>query len=175
MLGTAVDLAFHAHFLHLGANLLHHTVDELLTLSPLLAYAFGDVLVLVRVNVHHSEVFEFALEERYTEPARKRRVYVESFARYILLFFGRQIFEGTHIVQTVGEFDNDDSQIFGDRHKELAEVLRLRLFAVGKLQFVEFCDALDQFEDFVAELRGELLGGNLGVLQNVVQESGDKR
>ena len=175
MFRSAVDLAFDVQFGHLVPDLGHYFVEKFLPFPALFAYALRYVLVLVGVQVHHCEVFELAFEEGYSQSARKRRVNIQRFARYILLFFGGKVFERPHVVKAVGKFHDDDAQVLRKCHEELAEVLRLRLFAVGELQFVEFRDALDEFENFLPEFRGELFRRDGRVFEHVVQERGDDR
>ena len=175
MLGSAVHLPLYAQLLHLRADLIHYAVQKLLPLSPLLADALRDILVLIGIEIHHGEVLKLALEEGNAQSSRKRRIDVQRLARHSLLLFGGNEAQRTHVVQPVGELDDDDAQILRHSHEELAEVFRLRVLAVVELQFVELGDALDELEDLLSELGGKLLRSDCGVFEDVVKEGGDER
>ena len=59
------------------------------------------------------------------------------FRRYYQLLAVRHRTEGTHIVQTVGEFDDDNAHVLCHRHENFAEVFRLFLFLRTEHDFIE--------------------------------------
>ena len=65
------------------------------------------------------------------------------------------------------------SRDHGQQH--LADVFRLAVFAVGELDLVELGDALDDVRDLLAELFGDVFGGDVGVFHRVVQQAGRDR
>ena len=81
--------------------------------------------------------------------------------------------QGAHIVQPVGQLDQQHADVAGDRQHQLAEILRL-LGAFGKnFQLGEFGDAVHQAGDLVAEILFDILIGDQRVLDGVVQQRGD--
>ena len=98
VLGSAVHLALYAQLLHLRADLIHYAVQKLLPLSPLLADALRDILVLIGIEIHHGEVLKLALEEGNAQSSRKRRIDVQRLARHSLLLFGGNEAQRTHVV-----------------------------------------------------------------------------
>ena len=173
--GSAVHLAVYAHFFEFCLDLLADSIQKALSFTAFFVDVLGNVFVLCGIEVFHCQVFQFALEERDTQPTRKRCVYIESlFCNTLLLFFG-QILKGAHIVKSVGKFDDDNAQVLCHCDENLAEVLRLRLFPVYKLKFVEFGNALDELDDFVTEFVTELVVGHGSIFQNVVQKRGYDR
>lgn len=74
-------------------------------------------------------------------------------------------------MQTVGKFDDDNSQILCHSNENLSEVFRLRLFSVDKLKFVEFGYALDKFANLVAELLSKFVVSDGRIFQNVMQNA----
>jgi len=91
------------------------------------------------------------------------------------LTFGRTLDEmqGTHVVQPVGELDQQHTDVLGDRQDEFAQVLGLPLVFGGQRETRKLSDALDQLGDLLAEHPGDLVTGDLGVLDHVVQQRGD--
>ena len=82
---------------------------------------------------------------------RDGSVDVERLAGNFLLALGRQVLEGAHVVQAVGEFDEDDADVVDHGQHHLAEVFGLRFFAGGEVDLADLGDALDDVGDLLAE------------------------
>ena len=80
--------------------------------------------------------------------------------------------ERAHIVQPVGELDQDDAHVLRHCQKHLAEVFRLRVFARLELDLIELGDAVDHVGDRLAERGLDLVFRDAGVLHHVVEERG---
>ena len=83
--------------------------------------------------------------------------------------------ERAHVVQAVGELDQQDADVAGHRDDHLADVLGLLLLAAVELDRVELGEAVDDARDLGAELVLELLERDLRVLDRVVQQRGHER
>ena len=88
-----------------------------------------------------------------------------------------------HIVETVGEFDQDDTDILGHGKEHLSEIaglhflLDMGLIAVvaGKFEFFQLGDAVDQQRDIRSELFCDLFPGHDRIFNYVVQKAcGDR-
>ena len=77
-------------------------------------------------------------------------------------------------MQAVGQLDHDHAQVARHRQQHLAEALRRRFLAVAELQLVQLGNALDQVGHGLAELAGQLLAGERGVFDGVVQDRRDQ-
>jgi hypothetical protein len=75
-----------------------------------------------------------------------------------------------HVVQAIGELDQDHPHVGGHRDHHLAVVLRLRLVARGEGDPGQLCHAVDDLRDLLAEARAHLLDRSGGVLDRVVQQ-----
>ena len=149
--------------------------DRRLALGALLGDALGDVAIGLGIEVAQTQVLEVPLDLPDAEAVRDRRVDLERLAGDRLLLGRRQARQRPHVVQAVGELDDDDADVLGHRHEHLAQVLDLRVFLrlVGDAR--ELGDALDERGDLGAELRGDLFARDDGVLDDVVQERGGDR
>ena len=78
--------------------------------------------------------------------------------------------ERPHVVQPVGELDQDDPDVLGHRDEHLAQVVALRLGERLELDLAELGDAVDELGDLVAEQLADLGDGDVGVLDDVVQQ-----
>ena len=101
---------------------------------------------------------------------------MSSVSRAIAMLLARgQARQRTHVVQTVGQLDDDDANILGHRHEHLAQVLDLRVFLRLIRNPREFRYAFDQPRDLVAELRGDLFARDRRIFDDVVQQRGGDR
>ena len=78
------------------------------------------------------EVLELPLHLPDPEPLGERRVDLHRLAGDALLLLRRQAVQRAHVVEPVGELDEDDPDVLGHRQQHLADVLGLLLLvAVG--------------------------------------------
>ena len=132
-----------------------------------------ELRVLKRVGVAEGKVFELAAQFAHAEAVRERSVTCRAFrGRCADLLFGLQVLERAHVVQAVGELDDDDANVSDHREQHLADVFGLVVFAVGELDFVELGDAFDDVRDLLAEALGDVGGCDVGVFDGVVQQAG---
>ena len=116
------------------------------------------------------EVLELPLDRVDTEPVGDRPVDVERLAGLLdLLLLGHRG-DRAHVVQAIGELDQDDPDVRGHRDHHLAVVLGLRLVARLERQPGQLGDAVDQAGDLLAERLADLLERRRRVLDGVVQQ-----
>ena len=142
----------------------------MLALLALLVDQALDLLVLARVQRREGEVLELPLDRVDAEPVRQRRVDLERLLGLLdLLLLGHRV-QRAHVVQAVGELDQDDPDVRGHRDHHLAVVLGLRLVARLERDAGELGDAVDEAGDLVAERLADLLERRRRVLDRVVQQ-----
>ena len=95
--------------------------------------------------------------------------------RLLHLLLLAQVLDRAHVVEAVGELDQDHAHVLRHRDDHLAVVLGLGLLAALELDPRQLRDALDELRDLVAELGADLLDVGVGVLDDVVQERGGDR
>ena len=83
--------------------------------------------------------------------------------------------ERAHVVQPVGELDQDDADVVHHGEQHLAEVLRLPLLARGERNRPQLGDPFDDVGDVGAEQLLDAADRGLRVLDDVVQEPGRNR
>ena len=131
--------------------------------------------VAVGVEVREGEVLELLVDAVQPQPVRDRRVDLERLARDAAPLRRLDGVERAHVVQAVGELDQDDAHVARHREQHLAEVLGLRLLVRLELDLVELGDAVDELGDRLAEVAGDLGLGDRGVFGHVVQQRRGQR
>ena len=80
-----------------------------------------------------------------------------------------------HVVQPVGQLDDQDPQVLGHRDEHLAHRGGLLRLLRVELDPLELGDAVDDRGDLGAELALDVGEGDLGVLHRVVEQGGGDR
>ena len=127
------------------------SLDVVLALLALLVDQALDLLVLARVQRGEGEVLELPLDRVDAEAVRDRRVDLEGLLGLLDLLLLRHRVDRAHVVQAIGELDQDDPDVGGHRDHHLAVVLGLRLVARGEGDAGELGDAVDERSDLLAE------------------------
>ena len=148
---------------------------------------FGDDLFAVASNrlycgvyassAHWIECVEAKLLELdayivHTKSICDRRINVERLARDAASFFGCEHFERAHIVKAVGDFNQNNPQVFGHCHRHLLKVFGLRLGAARESHLVELAHAVDEIGYAGAKLRLNGSFSDAGVFDNIVEHRG---
>ena len=106
---------------------------------------------------------------------RERRVDLERLLRLLHLLLLAQVLDRAHVVEPVGELDQDHAHVLRHRDDHLAVVLGLGLLAALELDPRQLRHALDELRDLVAELGAHFLDVGVGVLDHVVEQRGGDR
>jgi hypothetical protein len=175
VLGAPGDLCLDAELGQLVVQVLARLADVALALIALLGDQALDLLVLARVQRGEREILELPLDRVDAEPVRERRVDLERLARLLhLLLLGHRL-DRAHVVQAIGELDQDDPHVGGHRHHHLAVVVRLGLVARLEGDPGQLRHPVDERGDLLAEALAHLLDRRGGVLDRVVQQRGAER
>ena len=122
------------------------------------------------VEREERQVFEFLPHFLHAHAAGQRRIDVQRFLGDPAPGRGRHEFQRAHVVQPVGQLDQEDADVVGDRQQQLAEVLGLLGFARNELQPFQLGEAFDQRADLVPEHLVDFGAGSFGILDGVVQQ-----
>ena len=146
----------------------------LFALLPFLHYLAHQRLVGVGIEILEGQVLQFPFDLSQSKAMRQRRVYFERFRGDVAaLFFFFVIAERPHVVQTVGELDQDDAQILRHAHEHFAEGFGLLLFARLALQKRYFRHGFHEEGHFFAELGADFGDAVQGIFRHIVQQACD--
>ncbi len=157
-----------------GAQVLLDLVGDdgevLVALGGALGDQPDDLVVHLGVEDGEGQVLQLPLDGVHAQPVGQRGVDLQRLAGLLLLLVPLEVAHGAHVVQPVGELDNQHPRVLGHRDDHLADGLGLRRLA--ELDLVQLGDAVDQQRDLLAEVAAQGVQAVLGVLDGVVQQPG---
>ena len=148
-----------------------HLLDELGGGLALRLHPGQEVLVARGLEVLEGQVLELVLHLAHAQPAREGGVDVHGLAGDPHPPLLGQVAQGAHVVQAVGELDEDDPDVIHHREQHLAVGLGLALLGGGEGDLADLGDALHDVEHVGAEVLLDPLGLGQGVLEDVVQQA----
>jgi hypothetical protein len=159
--------------LELGADPLDHLGQLGVARRRALGHQADDLVVPLGVERGEGEVLELPLQRVHAEPVRERGEDLQRLPGDPLLLLLLQPAQGAHVVQPVGQLDDQHPRVPGHRHDHLAD--RLGLGGVAELDLVELGHPVDEVPDVDAELAAHVVEGVAGVLDGVVQQARHQR
>ena len=131
-----------------------------------------DERMRLRHQVAEGEILQFAAQALHAHAAGERRVNLHRVLGDARALGGGHEIERAHVVQTVGELDQQHARVVGDGEQQLAEIFRLDGVLGGEIELVELGQAVDEAADLDAEDAVDLIAGDGRVLDRVVQHRG---
>src|SRR5579862_3563071 len=174
MLRTALDLERNLRFAESLFNGLNKLLDVRLALFTFGFELVGNFFVFFGMEIFEREILHLPFHFGDPEPVGEWRVNIDCLFGKPLLLFGRQVFEGAHVMQAVGEFQEHHADVAHHRKKHFPVTLGLSDFVaaenIGNLR-----GAIDNVRNDIAELCPDILDLVLGVFGDVVhQRAGDR-
>ena len=126
------------------------------------------------IGIEHleSDVLELVAHILHAHAPGERRIDVHGLLGDAHALVGRDMIEGAHVVQAVGELDEKHAHVLGHGEQQLAQVFGLGRFLGDEVEPLDLGQPVDQLGDLVAEFFLDLGLGCLGVLDDVVKECG---
>ena len=168
MLGPPGHPGLHLGLAQVGGDVLDDFLEEHVAPRRPLGNQPGDLVVPLGVEGGEGQVLQLPLDRVHAEPVGQRREDLQDLAGLALLLLPRQVAQGAHVVQPVGQLDHQDPDVPGHGDHHLAHGLRLGRLAV--LDLVQLGDPVDQGGDLVPEVGAQFIQGVGGVLDRVVQQ-----
>ena len=124
----------------------------------------------LRLEDLEAEVLELPLELPDAQALGERRVDLRGLAGDALLLLDGQGAQGAHVVEPVGELDEDDADVLRHGQEHLADVLGLLLLVGPGAELGQLGDAVDEVGHLRPEALLDVRDGVLGVLGDVVEQ-----
>ena len=97
----------------------------------------------------------------------------EDFQRFLgdaLLLVAAHVPQGPHVVQAVGQLDDDDPHVLGHGQKHLAHAVELLVFLGPVIETAQFRNAVDEEGDFLAEEIFQIVQRIVRIFDDIVQK-----
>ena len=172
VLHAAVNDVIDLHVLEPLVDLRLGAVHESLVLRALGVQLGNDLIVADGIQIFQGEILQLPFHPLHSQPVGDGRIDLHGFQRFLLLLGRGLVFHGTHIVEPVGDLDEDDPDILAHGDEHLPEVLHLLVFLGGVLDAGQLADALHQVGDGGREQLLHVLVGGGRILDDVVEQGG---
>ena len=173
MFGTAGYLSLQSILRHRLLDDFDDLLDVLLPILIPLGDPYPQRLVHVGLEMLQTQILQFILDPPDAEPVRKRSINFQRFLGNFLPLVLAQVLQRAHVVQPVGEFDEDDTNIVRHRQHHLSEILSLSFLIVTKRNLADLRDTPDEMDDLRAELPFKFFRSGQCIFQGIVEQSGD--
>ena len=147
-------------------------LDRLLALALLGLDLARQRVIVLGLEELQGEVLELGLHAGHAEPMGQRRIDLARLERDAAPLLRIQVLERPHVVQAVGELDDDDPGVLRDREEELAVVLGLLLDRRAERQRRELREPVHQLGHFGTERAPDVVDRDVRILHHVVQQGG---
>ena len=128
--------------------------------------------VPLRIERREGQIFELLFEAAHAETVGQRCIDLQSLVGNALLLLEWHRGDGAHVVETIGQLDDENPEVLGHRHQHLAHRRGLLGFLGVELDALELGDTIDDGRDFGTELTIDIGDGDLGVFNRIVKECG---
>ena len=173
VLGAAVDLeALQANAVELVGERLDGLGQIALANLARLSHHARDALVGVGLKVEEGQVLELPFNGAHAQTVSQGRVHVHGLASLKQATILAQGCQRSHVVQTVGKFNDDDANVLGHGEEHLAQRERLLLVHAVDFDVGELGHAIDEIGHRVAKQAGNIGKRSLGILDGIVQQRG---
>ncbi len=171
VLDAAVGGGVDAHGGEPLGDLILDGAHEALVLLLVALQVRGDFLVFLGGEVAQGQILQLPLDPLHAKPVSQGGVDVHGLPALADLLFRGLVLHGAHIVQPVGDFDEDHPDVLAHGHEHLAQVFHLGLLGGGEVGPGQLGDPLHKLRYGGPEELFDLLVGGVGVLDAVVEQS----
>ena len=172
MLRPALEVGLDAGVLEPGLELRDRPLDVALAALAAGVEELGQLAEALGLEDLEGQVLELPLDLPDPEPLGQRGVDLHRLAGDPGLLLRRQGGEGPHVVEPVGELDEDDPDVLRHRQQHLPDVLGLLLLVAVGAELGQLGDAVDEARHLRPEPLLEVAQGVFSVLRDVVEERG---
>ena len=154
---------------------LRHLRNQLFPFSPTCAHLARQRAIVLGFKELEREILELPSHLCHAEAMRERRVDVTRLLRNESLFVVGHPVQRPHVVQAVGELDDDHAGVARHGQQQLPIRLSLALFLGREREIADLRQAVDDLRDLRTELTFDVGHGDRRVLDHIVNQSGGNR
>ena len=122
-----------------------------------------------------AQILQLCLDREKSQAMGQWRIEVKRLARDLELLCRKHRTQRSHIVQTVGDLDQDNPDIITHRQQQLAEILRLGRGLATKNTTGDLRQSIDNLGDLVAKHITDILYRIFRILDDIMKQGGTDR
>ena len=134
-----------------------------------------DFLIFLGMLKLEAQIFQLILNLVQSQPVSQRRIDIKRLTSNLVLLIGRLRRQCAHVVQTVADLDENDSNIVAHCEQKLLEVLCLCRCLVAENTTRDFGQSVDDAGYFRSEDILYILHRIVSILHDIVKEGGANR
>ena len=135
----------------------------------------GDRAIGFGIDIAEGQFFQFLAHALHAHAAGERRIDFHRLLGDAQALVLRHMVERAHVVETVGELDQEDAHVLRDGQQQLAQILRLLRLPGNEIELLQLGQALDELAKFGTEQFVDFLPGRRGVLDRVMEKGDSDR
>ena len=172
MFHTSLHICLDPGIFHVLFYFRHNGLDVLFADALLICNLSHQIIIDFRLQIFQCQVIQLNLYFGNTKTLGNGRINVHSLPRLFLLLLRTHIFQRSHVVQTVGQLDQNNTDILRHGQEHLTEILCLLIHLVcGIAQLTQLGNAIYQKRHLIAELPCHILGGHGGILHHIMKKA----
>ncbi len=126
----------------------------------------------IRLEITKAQIFQFLLDPVQPQAVGKRSIDIHRLTGNGNLLVRLLKLKRAHVVLTVGQFDNGDTNVMRHGQNHLADIFSLSLLLGVERHLADFCHAVDDIRNLFPEFHLKLINGCAGILHCVMQQPG---
>ena len=170
-LDACIDVIGQSHAVEFLADRLDEALEHVVEVGSQLVESCADVGVGLGVFILEAEVFQFFLDEIKSEPMRQRGIDIQGLTGNLVLLVWRLRAQCAHIVETVADFDEYDTDVIAHGQQQFLERLGLCRCLVAEDATGDLGESIDNLCNLLAEDVADVLHRVVCVLHHIVQQS----
>ena len=143
MLWSTINFPMQMAFPSIGLDLVDNLFDQLFSLATFFLHHMRNLVEFNFIQITEGQILKLPLDAGNPETVGEWRIDLHGLTRNALLLILAQMLEGTHIMQAVCQFDQNDTNILRHGHEHLAMVFRQLLFMGLVLDLPELGHPID--------------------------------
>ena len=143
MLWSTINFPMQMAFPSIGLDLVDNLFDQLFSLATFFLHHMRNLVEFNFIQITEGQILKLPLDAGNPETMGQWRIDLHGLTRNALLLILAQMLEGTHIMQAVCQFDQNDTNILRHGHEHLAMVFRQLLFMGLVLNLPELGHPID--------------------------------
>ena len=169
-LNTGFDLVFYAQLIEFFTDRGGKLCKEIVALGFCICKFMLYVGIFLRMVVFETEILQLRLDLIQSQAVSQWSIDIERFSGNLVLFICRLGSEGTHVVQTVADLDEDDTDIIAHGEQEFLEVFSLRRSLISKDTTADLGQSIYNLCYFSTEDIGDVFYCIVSIFHHVMEQ-----